>query len=179
MAGLWNLFLVSFWLFLPALIANQCPGFVAKLATVLPVPLHRPVSHRWLGARKTWSAYYAGPIGGAVAIFLQSKIEAVNASIGMIDYGQPQILLVGFLFGLGAVLGDHAESFLKRRMGIPPGDAWWPFDQLDFVLGAIVLTAAMIPWTWQIVSMICLAMLVIHPFGNYIGMRLGLRETWW
>src|SRR5437773_6411567 len=49
--------------------------------------------------------------------------------------------LLGVLFGAGAMAGDSAKSFFKRRLGVEPGRPWIPFDQLDFVLGALVLVA--------------------------------------
>jgi hypothetical protein len=32
---------------------------------------------------------------------------------------------------------DSVKSFVKRRVGIAPGAPWIPFDQLDFVIGAL------------------------------------------
>jgi CDP-diglyceride synthetase len=37
--------------------------------------------------------------------------------------------------------GDAVKSFFKRRLGITPGKSWFPFDQLDFVLGAILFVS--------------------------------------
>jgi CDP-2,3-bis-(O-geranylgeranyl)-sn-glycerol synthase len=37
--------------------------------------------------------------------------------------------------------GDSVKNFVWRRLRIPPGAPWIPFDQLDFVLGALVLVA--------------------------------------
>jgi CDP-2,3-bis-(O-geranylgeranyl)-sn-glycerol synthase len=44
-------------------------------------------------------------------------------------------------FGLGAMADDSAKSFFKRRLGIPPGSPRIPFDQLDFVLRALIFVA--------------------------------------
>jgi CDP-2,3-bis-(O-geranylgeranyl)-sn-glycerol synthase len=48
-------------------------------------------------------------------------------------------LSLGFLLGLGAMAGDAAKSFFKRRLGIAPGHPWIPFDQIDFQIGALLL----------------------------------------
>jgi hypothetical protein len=48
-------------------------------------------------------------------------------------------LATGLRFGFGAVAGDAAKSFFKRRLAIAPGSPWIPFDQLDFAVGALVL----------------------------------------
>lgn len=45
------------------------------------------------------------------------------------------------LASYGAVLGDLAGSFLKRRFDISSGAPFWIIDQLDFALGAILFIA--------------------------------------
>jgi len=43
----------------------------------------------------------------------------------------------------GALIGDIVESFFKRRIGKVRGQDWIPFDQLDFILGALFFSFAM------------------------------------
>src|SRR4051812_27852644 len=54
--------------------------------------------------------------------------------------GTPSPLL-GAWIGLGALSGDLVKSFAKRRRGILPGQAWIPFDQIDWLLGALAFAA--------------------------------------
>jgi CDP-2,3-bis-(O-geranylgeranyl)-sn-glycerol synthase len=51
-------------------------------------------------------------------------------------------LMIPILFSLcfGALLGDIVESFFKRRIGRDRGQDWIPFDQLDFIVGALVFS---------------------------------------
>ena len=166
----------ALWLFLPALAANQMPGLVAHLN----VPGNFPVSKRWLGANNTWAAYYAGPIGAVLALLVQRQFESINAAIGLFEYGRPRAWLIALALGLGAILGDHAKSFLKRRIGIPPGERWWPFDQLDFVAGSLTTVTPLIGRLgWGRIAVIAAAVLAIHPLGNRASHGLGLRKTPW
>lgn len=166
----------ALWFFLPAFVANQCPGFAAAL----DLPGNVPVSRKYLGENKTFAAYYAGPIGAVSAFYLQQKCQSVNVHYGWyVAENITEVLLIGVLFGLGAVVGDHVKSFFKRRIGIPPGNPWFPFDQVDFVIGALVFIWPIAGWRdWkQILALVVIA-IVFHPVVNCIGFRLGLRKTW-
>jgi len=168
----------ALWFFFPALFANQCPGFARKLDLWLA---RVPVCERLLGPGKTWAAYYAGPYGALLILCIQRQFPGVNAQIGLFDYqGRIEPLLAIIALGLGPILGDHIKSFIKRWRGKPPGAKWWPWDQLDFVIGVVVASWVLIGWIgWMRIAIIIGFVLVIHPIGNRIGYRLGLRSVPW
>lgn len=171
------LILEALWFFLPILVANQCPGLAARLS--LPAA-HTPVSSRLLGAHKTVAAYYAGPLGALVTVYLQRLMHEWSAGLGVFDYDRSDLWLIGLAFGAGAVLGDHAKSFAKRCSGIPAGAPWWPFDQLDFAIGGVVATVPFVGWIgWERAVVIVVFVLIIHPIGNRVGYALGLRKVPW
>lgn len=167
----------TLWFFLPAFFANQCPGFAAKL----DVPGNTPVSVRWLGANKTWSAYWAGAAGGMLVFALQQCVfQETNVRYGWyVANSWGEIVVIGTLFGVGAIIGDHGESFIKRRIGIAPGKSWWPFDQIDFAVGALLCIYPIAGWIgWDRVLIICVVAIVGHPILNWVGYRVGIRKTW-
>lgn len=74
---------------------------------------------------------------------------------------------------------DSVKSFVKRRVGIAPGEPGIPFDQLDFVIGALVLTWSRAPLSW-------LDWIVIFVFSaggdilvTHLGYWLRVRDTRW
>ncbi len=138
-----KLIVESLWYFLPVLIASQFIGFFRKIN--LPL-MAKPINKNWFGQNKTWGAYYAGAIGAILAIYLQRQIPAWNSAIGLFDYSRNDLWLVGLRFGVGAVLGDHIKSFIKRRRGIYPGVSWFPWDQIDATVGGIILASPMTGW---------------------------------
>ncbi len=171
-------FLECLWFLLPLLMANQSPGFAAKLN--LPGS-HVPVSRRWLGDRKTFGAYYAAPFGAVCTLYLQRWLFPVwSMKLGLINYFRSDLWFIGLILGLGVALGDHTKSFVKRQAGVPLGAPWWPYDQLDFLVGSILLGTPFIGWIgWDRVVFILAVTLFIHPIGNRLGYWLRLREVPW
>lgn len=173
MMSFFQVWLDVMWLFLPALIANQCPGWMAALDRAgFYVPLHQPVSRKWLGENKTWSAYWAGGLGGLATIWVQHVLGAYPY------WRLDEAFLAGLLMGLGAILGDHAESFVKRRLKRSPGEVFFPWDQTDFVFGACLLSYPLIGWSPTQFLVLFFSMWIIHPIGNGIGFAIGIRKRW-
>lgn len=146
-------------LFMFALIANQA----AAWARLMDLPLATtPVSVRWLGENKTVAPYYVAP---------------VIVWLALVVYGQPHAIYGALAIGWGAVLGDHLKSFIKRRLGYPPGAPWLP-DRFDFALGAGLAVWATSPWvTWKHVLLMVVFAIPTHYAGNYLSHRFGLRST--
>lgn len=162
------------WFFLPTFIANQCPGF----AWNLNLPLAKmPVWEKRLGPRKTWGAYYAGPLGALIVLLIQRQFPRINAELGLFDYDK-QLGFAVLALGLFPILGDHVKSLIKRLRGKAPGKYWWPWDQTDFAVATIAASAALLTWIgWQRAIIIVALVLIYHPIGNEIAFRLGWRET--
>lgn len=123
----------------PAYVANMTP----PLSRFLP-GWNEPISKRWLGAHKTVVGAMAGVLMALLVAFIQSLITWDGA---LVDYSRWP--LIGLALGVGAMGGDLMKSFFKRRRRIPPGARWVPADQLDFVVGALVLIWPLTHLTWS------------------------------
>jgi CDP-2,3-bis-(O-geranylgeranyl)-sn-glycerol synthase len=75
--------------------------------------------------------------------------------------------------------GDSAKSFFKRRLGIPPGSPWIPFDQLDFVLGAMILVAPRSALSLGDIAIVLTLTVGGHIVVNHVGYWLGVRDVKW
>lgn len=177
MDGVWGLVARTVWWFLPAMAANQAP----VLARGVPL-LDRPVDggrawmdgRRLLGSHKTWRGLAAGVVAGAAAAVIQSLIPA-PASWVLAPGVRP--LVWGAALGAGALAGDLAKSFLKRRRDVEPGEPWFPADQLDAAVGAILAASLLAPVPADVALCLLLLAAPLHLAANRAGYWLGLREV--
>ena len=157
------------YMMLPAYLSNMAPPFLRYWKG-----WNRPISSRWLGDHKTVVGFSAGLIVAMAVTFLQSRLDWHG---GLLPSAHWPIL--GLAFGFGAMGGDSVKSLLKRSRGIPPGHSWIPFDQLDFVVGALALISPWVRLPWA--DLVCI--LAISFAGdiaiNHVSYRLGIRDTKW
>ena len=165
--------------FLPALIANCLPVLtVGKLIReTTPIDLNRKFidGKPILGQSKSWEGFIVGVAGGGVVGLAYS-----------IALGNTLWTAYGTFMGLGAMLGDTLNSFVKRRLNISSGEPFIPMDQLSFILVAYVLVKALnldmlvkhdISLTE--LAIITYVTLVLHPLTNLIAYKLGLKNKPW
>jgi CDP-2,3-bis-(O-geranylgeranyl)-sn-glycerol synthase len=154
---------------LPAYAANMAPPFLRFWKGWNP-----PLNRKLLGAHKTVLGIAAGIAVAIAAAFLESL---AGGSAVVVD--PDRWLSLGFLLGLGAMAGDAAKSFFKRRLGIAPGHPWIPFDQLDFQVGALLLAGHRAAIGAADVLCLLLAGFVGDLLINQIAGRLKVKETVW
>jgi len=157
------------YLMLPAYLANMAPPF-----TRFWRGWNRPISRTWLGEHKTVMGLCAGLTVALVVTFAQSKI---NWHEGLLPYSRWP--LFGAAFGLGAMGGDILKSLMKRRKGIPPGRPWIPMDQLDFVIGSLLLIAPFVHVSFSDIALILIVSFVGDIVVNHLSYVFGIRETKW
>src|ERR1700742_1577608 len=132
------------WVFLPALGAPLAHAPVLRWD--LSPALSRPISRPLFGENKTWRGAIfmtAGSVLAALALqHLPSYRERLREPIAAANPA-----LVGALLGMASWTGELPNSFMKRRLGILPGEqrrsplgvAISVLHQADWVLAAWVL----------------------------------------
>jgi CDP-2,3-bis-(O-geranylgeranyl)-sn-glycerol synthase len=86
------------------------------------------------------------------------------------------------LFPLGAMLGDIGASFLKRRTGRERGTPLPGVDQLDFVVGSLLLALVGAPgwvvetFTTGVLVVVFVLTPILHVLTNGIGYALGVKD---
>lgn len=153
----------------PAYVANMAPPFVRYWNG-----WNRPISQRWLGSHKTVMGFGIGVLAAVAVTFVQSRGAWEGA---LVTYDHWPVL--GLRFGVGALAGDSAKSFVKRRAGIAPGKPWIPWDQLDFVLGALIFTWGCASLAWSDLAAILLVSAGGHVLVNHLGYWIGIRDLKW
>ncbi len=157
------------YLMLPAYLANMAPPF-----TRFWRGWNRPINRRRLGEHKTVMGFFAGLTVAVATTFVQSKIHWHE---DLLHYSRWPLL--GTAFGFGAMGGDALKSYLKRLAGIPPGCPWIPMDQLDFVMGSLLLIVPFANVGWSDIAVILVVSFMGDIAVNHLSYALGIRETKW
>lgn len=136
--------------------------------------------HRIFGPHKTWRGLIVGAIFSSLTLWLQQYLYLhfswCKSISGPINYSLIPLLIVGPLFGIGALMGDAIESFLKRQRGIGPGSRWFPFDQTDYIIGGALTTFIFFNLNISQYILIFFVWLIIHVLASYVGYLLGLKD---
>lgn len=178
--------LFALWFFLPAGIANAAPILAAQLPYIKKweAPLDGGVKFRGkrlFGAHKTWRGMVSGIFAAILVVYLQQALNNQyslsfvpnNAS----DYLNSLTLLLGFLFGFGALAGDAIESAVKRQKNIRPGSAWFPYDQIDYIIGGCIALAPILLLTPFQYGVVLMTWFTMHVVFSYIGFLLHLKSS--
>ena len=170
----------AIWVMLPAYLPNN---FAALTGGGMPVDMGRNWTdgRRILGDGKT----IRGFVGGVTAGILIGAVQMYAEISGLVPWFPPHTLTAVILLAIGSLLGDMVKSFFKRRQGIDRGGEWFLVDQLDFVVGALLLTLLFDP-IWMLNTMTIPLLIVIlvltpllHRTVNIIGYKLGLKKVPW
>jgi hypothetical protein len=140
--------------------------------------------HRWFGDNKTWRGALCMGGGVTLATLLLTRWPAFRDALPT-DVRRAGALPYGLLLGLGVVVGELPNSFLKRRLGIASGTqrrspSGWLFsalDQCDLVLGAWVTLAPI--WVMELGEGLVVIAVVsaIHLVLNVAGYAIGARSA--
>lgn len=181
-----TLILTALYFMLPAYFANMAPVFVRKIPLLKqPLDFGKSIGGRRIfGDHKTIRGIAAGVIFGTALFAVQSWLYRfpLFQSISLIDYDQfftSYSVVPGALLGAGAVAGDAVKSFFKRRADIQPGRPWIPFDQIDFIIGAIVFILPLHVLSWEVIISLLIATPVLHIATNHAGYYLKIRKVKW
>ncbi|NUE01681.1 CDP-2,3-bis-(O-geranylgeranyl)-sn-glycerol synthase [Halorubraceae archaeon YAN] len=178
----WSLVAVAFWVMLPAYVPNN---FAVLAGGGQPIDGGRMMGDsRLLGDGKTWRGTTIGTLAGfLLAMGLNAVNAPATAALGAQLPEFPLLVAVGLAFG--AMLGDIGASFIKRRSGRQRGAAFPGLDQLDFVIGALLLAFLVDP-TWFIetftigvIAVVLVMTPILHVTTNVIAYGLGLKNEPW
>jgi CDP-2,3-bis-(O-geranylgeranyl)-sn-glycerol synthase len=124
---------------------------------------------RFLGKNKTWRGFF---FGWAIGIL-------VGVVEGIVFGPVPFSLLFSVLTPLGALCGDLAGAFMKRRLGIAPGGLLPVIDQVDFVVGALLFSLPLAAVSLELAVVVLLITPPIHLFTNFLAYKLKLKSNPW
>lgn len=159
---------------IPALVANASPvAFSRFLSGIKLHPIDGGRSfidgRRILGDGKTVEGFVLGVIIGTVVALIEAVLTSTYS-----------LVMAGFISSFGAMLGDVAGSFIKRRLGIARGERAPLLDQLDFYLGsAFCLWIYGVRASLETIALLAIVVAVLHVSTNYVAYKLGLKNVPW
>jgi CDP-2,3-bis-(O-geranylgeranyl)-sn-glycerol synthase len=104
----------------------------------------------------------------------------IGIAVGLVEYALFQYpFLFSVLSPLGALMGDLAGAFLKRRLGIAPGGLLPVIDQIDFVVGAILFSLPLMMISLELAVAVMIITPPIHLFTNFLAYKLKLKSNPW
>jgi len=163
--------------FAHAMIANATPLITRRFIfkNVRPLDLGKTFidGKRVLGDNKSIEGFLSGVLAG-FAVGVAYALYFNNVSWAY----------YGLISGLGAMIGDVFNSFLKRRLNIKPGGPFIPLDQTSFLLCAYALVKissadSIVGYTLTTYDLLIgvLIALVLHPLTNYVAYLLKIKKT--
>lgn len=174
----------TIYLTLPGIAANATPPIAARFRFLefFNTPIDAGKTFRGkpvFGDHKTVRGYLVG-IPSAILIagiqyVLYTKFE-IFRTLSPIDFETVNWLLFGFMIGLGTLVGDSIKSFFKRQFGKKPGESWFPWDQLDSVIGGLVFVSIIAPLPVPVILLAIILGPLLHVIVEAIGYQTGLKE---
>ena len=182
---------------LPVIFAGCCNMVYVKLPLVrkrnAPMDGHRLANDgkRILGDHKTWQGFMGmillTGLWMIVFVWICTHMEWAR-NLAVVDYSQwhfpADAFLYGSLWGLGYVLFELPNSYIKRRIDIAPGKnaSGWKgllflfMDQADSVLGCMVFMLVFYRPSPQEALMIFVLGVGIHYAVNILLYLTGLKN---
>lgn len=152
-------------LFFPAAIANMMPVFANKIPKLNQWHTPMDFGKTWKGVRlfgdhKTWRGFITGTVIGSI---LGLALFWGVAELRGLDFAVLPHLLFASSLSAGALLGDVIKSFFKRRTKVAPGKSWFPFDQIDYIIGGLILATP-----FQLPLVFIISIIPVY-FGGVLG----------
>jgi len=151
---------IAIYRFLPAYLANASAMAFGGGRTIDGGHLFidgKPI----FGSHKTVRGSIAGVIAGLLVGSVQGEV------------------VIGLLMGIGAILGDLAGAFLKRRFSLVPGSPLPVLDQFNFLLMAFLFSFPFLQLPPSSVLLVFICTPAVHVVSNYFSCLLGLKKVPW
>ena len=166
----------------------QTAWFAAPVSRSFSVPLDggsRIRGRRLFGDNKTARGFIVMVPATAAAFALLAAVAGDPAAAGLWVLPTPSYAWLGAWAAIGFMAGELPNSFLKRQVDIPPGDAprsrtWTAVqfiaDRLDSGVGMLTAISLVVPTSPRTWGYVLLIGPVIHWSFSVVLFRLGLKR---
>lgn len=135
-----------------------------------------PISRRWFGGNKTLRGFIVLPTLNAAAASLLQPL--------MPELGIAEAAAHGWMIGLVYLLAELPTSFIKRRLGIPPGGRPRRYrllctllDKSDSVIGIVMYGALVYDLSWTLIVPSGMAAVGLHLAVSALLVRTRVKAS--
>jgi hypothetical protein len=174
---LWDILNIV-WLALGLFLAGIIEGFLWK--TQWFALANQPINKELFGENKRWRGLITLPLTNTISTFLFQLLEKFFplgdnfiffSNFNFIEYG----LLVGFIFNLS----ELPNSFVKRRLKIPPGDESnrmiYFIDHMDSTYGVLILYWLYFKFPFHFIATGLILAPILFIGATWVRKRIGLK----
>ncbi|MBW2064359.1 MAG: CDP-archaeol synthase [Deltaproteobacteria bacterium] len=176
----------------PLLITAVAHGVIIKYD--LLVPLKRPLDlgltfkdRRVFGENKTFRGLLIHLVFCCIGTLIQAWVQEsgyVPRWVLLLDYGR-HWFISGVLMGLGMTIGELPNSFVKRQLGIAPGERgkglvgalFFVLDQVDLAIGIWAFLYLLVRPSVLLILWSIFLTLILHVGVSALGYVLEMRKT--
>ncbi|MFA5303896.1 MAG: CDP-2,3-bis-(O-geranylgeranyl)-sn-glycerol synthase [Candidatus Nanoarchaeia archaeon] len=161
-------------IFLPAAFANGAPTFLINYKKHSIDFGKKWGKNRIFGEGKT----FEGLIFAVFIAFLTGLL--VRYAYFYLNLPWINITPFGYAFiGLGAMIGDLAGSFIKRRLNMRRGQKAGLLDMMDFIVGALIFARILVIYSYGITLFVLIVTPIFHRLTNIWGYNVGIKKEPW
>ena len=143
-----------------------------------------PMSEKLFGLNKTWRGVVLMPLLTIPSVWIAFLVDKNWYPGFILPWQQRGLWWWGIMLGLGYILAELPNSFIKRKRGIAAGQlpekGALPFlilDQADSAIGCAVVYAFGSDIALTHLALLAIAGTVFHLFFNALLFYLGLRKN--
>ena len=182
MSGFFDHMITAVYATVPVIVGGVVHMIVVKLDALAFLKI--PFNQTLFGANKTLRGAVVMPLGCMLGFWLLFSILPQDTGRLTVDFFQYSIIVSGVIMGLAYVLAELPNSFLKRRLGVAPGEVpeknarlYILADQLDS--GVLCILAFIVFWhmPWLTGLAILLMAPIIALSVKRILFMLKLKES--
>ncbi|MBI2606135.1 MAG: CDP-archaeol synthase [Deltaproteobacteria bacterium] len=145
--------------------------------------LRVPIDTKLFGPNKTWRGVVLMVAFTIVGVLIAQALEPLFGGGLLVSLRQESALVLGSLLGLAYAAAELPNSYLKRRLGVAPGELpkrgrilFLITDQADSALGCVLAYAATLSVPARVLAILLLFGPVVHLAANSGLYLLGLRK---
>lgn len=145
--------------------------------------LKRPIAESLFGPNKTWRGVVVMPILTVIGVALAKLLEPAFGGMLVARLTPFPTVPLGVVLGLAYVLAELPNSYVKRRLGIPPGETpeknrvlFVLVDQADSAVGCALAYLFMTSISLGLAALLAVLGPGVHLLVNVLLFLAGLRK---